>query len=114
MAKTSPKAQDNHLRHKFGIPLESRGGPPGFAGIDEYDKRFKGQGGKCAMCHIPAKPGKRLAIDHNHKTSRVRGLLCGICNGRVLGRLERFTWRLSIAMIRDYLQHYDPENGLLR
>lgn len=66
------------------------------------------------MCSIAPKPGKRLCVDHNHKTNDVRGLLCGICNGRVLGRLERFSWRVSLTAIMDYLRKFDGRNGLLR
>lgn len=37
------------------------------------------QGGVCAICKRPPK-GKRLAVDHDHKTGKVRGLLCSKCN----------------------------------
>jgi hypothetical protein len=37
------------------------------------------QGCRCAICgDLPGK--KRLAIDHNHITDKVRGLLCTRCN----------------------------------
>lgn len=38
------------------------------------------QGGKCAVCRKPPRPGKKLCVDHNHKTGAVRGLLCKRCN----------------------------------
>jgi len=39
------------------------------------------QDGKCGICGIPqAQLKRRMAIDHNHETDRVRGLLCGPCN----------------------------------
>lgn len=40
----------------------------------EYDALLAFQGGVCALC---GKPGvkKRLAVDHDHSTGRVRGLI---------------------------------------
>lgn len=52
---------------------------------DEYDLILDFQNGKCAICARPPKPGKRLAVDHDHKTGFIRGLLCFMCNKRVLG-----------------------------
>jgi hypothetical protein len=51
------------------------------------------QDGVCAICHKPetmVRLGKviRLAVDHDHGTGEVRGLLCYRCN-RLLGNLER-------------------------
>lgn len=37
------------------------------------------QEGLCAICRQPS-DGRRLDIDHDHKTDRVRGLLCRKCN----------------------------------
>ena len=45
----------------------------------EYEAILEYQRGGCAICARP--PGKtRLAVDHNHKTGLVRGLLCWTCN----------------------------------
>ena len=60
-------------------------------GMDEskYNEIFKSQKGKCAICG--AKPDTRwkmLAVDHCHRTKKVRGLLCMTCN-TMLGRLEK-------------------------
>lgn len=55
-------------------------------GIDsaEYDRIFKLQGGRCAICRN--KPASiRFAVDHNHKTGAVRGILCKRCNHDLLG-----------------------------
>lgn len=53
--------------------------------VEEYDLILEFQDGKCAICRRPPKPGKRLAVDHDHQTGFVRGLLCFMCNKRVLG-----------------------------
>ena len=53
--------------------------------LEQYDEMEKSQEGKCAICGIV--PNRRLDIDHNHKTGKVRQLLCsnhntliGLCN----------------------------------
>ncbi|MCZ0976200.1 endonuclease VII domain-containing protein [Streptomyces albulus] len=48
----------------------------------EYDRLFAAQGGRCAICGGARK--QRLSVDHCHKTQLVRGLLCRMCNGRLL------------------------------
>lgn len=50
----------------------------------EYAKIYEKQGGVCYICRRAKGTTKKLAVDHNHKTGRVRGLLCGPCN-RYLG-----------------------------
>lgn len=51
--------------------------------LDQYETMWYGQGGVCALCLRPEKQ-RRLAVDHDHKTGRVRGLLCWWCNNKVL------------------------------
>ena len=53
--------------------------------IAEYDELLVRQDGKCAICKLPPDK-KRLCIDHDHKTGKVRGLLCDRCN-LLLGRV---------------------------
>ncbi len=62
--------------------------------------------GLCELCGEPesqfllegAEP-RSLAIDHDHKTGRVRGLLCWICNTR-LGWVERIGLDVVTAYLR--------------
>ena len=53
-------------------------------GISEetYNAMFASQAGTCAICH-GVNNGKRLFIDHNHNTGKVRGLLCLHCNSGI-------------------------------
>lgn len=53
----------------------------------EYEQRYQAQGGTCAICQFAKGTSKRLAVDHNHTTGAVRGLLCGPCN-QFIGRLR--------------------------
>lgn len=58
----------------------------------------------CAICtKHESQFKKRLAVDHNHKTGKVRGLLCYRCNKFLVGRntIE------SAKKIFDYLTKYD-------
>lgn len=55
-----------------------------------YNAMYQAQGGLCAICKTdkPDLPkGDNFAVDHCHKTKRVRGLLCNRCN-LVLGKAE--------------------------
>lgn len=60
------------LMRKYGITQEV------------YDEMFAKQKGLCAIClGGPTDIGKkndRLSVDHDHKTGKVRGLLCNDCN----------------------------------
>lgn len=51
---------------------------------EDYEALLAFQGGKCALCQRATGKSKRLAVDHDHKTGEVRGLLCGTCN-KILG-----------------------------
>lgn len=48
--------------------------------VDQYDAMLVAQGGVCAICGLPQKGGKtssvNLHVDHDHATSKIRGLLC--------------------------------------
>lgn len=48
--------------------------------VEEFDALLDAQGGACAICESPCRTGKRLAVDHDHGTGDVRGLLCAACN----------------------------------
>jgi hypothetical protein len=61
-------------------------------------------GNKCAICNKPGSAfNKRLSVDHNHKTSKIRGLLCFRCNKYRVGRQTIETSK----EVLDYLTKYD-------
>lgn len=43
---------------------------------ERYDEMLAEQGGGCAICGGTNESGRALAVDHNHITGVVRGLLC--------------------------------------
>lgn len=45
------------------------------------------QNNLCAICQNPPLGKRTLAVDHDHKTGKIRGLLCGNCN-TALGLLK--------------------------
>lgn len=49
---------------------------------ETFDDMLKAQGGVCAICGSadPRKKGCSFAVDHDHNTGAVRGLLCAHCN----------------------------------
>ena len=59
---------ERHLLAKYGITAE------------DYNYMLEQQRGGCAICFQSNTSGRRLAVDHNHDTGEVRGLLCGRCN----------------------------------
>jgi len=66
-APARPTSRDTYLRETYDITLE------------DYDALLRRQHGRCAICgRIPQK--MRLAVDHDHETGGVRGLLCQRCN----------------------------------
>jgi hypothetical protein len=57
------------LNRRYGISLE------------EYQVLLRNQGGVCAICGTSkCSTGQRLAVDHDHNTGAVRGVLCKNCN----------------------------------
>jgi len=47
---------------------------------EQYLELLNKTGNKCFLCNKSPKNGKRLHLDHCHKTLVVRGLLCAECN----------------------------------
>lgn len=49
--------------------------------LDAYVALLQSQNNKCAICLSPLMlQGKNTHVDHDHKTGRVRGVLCRACN----------------------------------
>jgi hypothetical protein len=64
-----------HLKKRFGLTER------------EYDLILEKQNGVCAICKDvetvidgQSKKVKPLSVDHDHKTGKIRGLLCTKCN----------------------------------
>ncbi len=71
----SNAGQNKVLLRRFGITIK------------QYEQMLKNQDNKCAICkqeeiRCDYRYGKlrKLSVDHDHKTKKIRGLLCGDCN----------------------------------
>jgi hypothetical protein len=90
-------AANAHRRRRLGIEPH------------QYDEMLAEQGGVCAICNglcdIRTVTGvqKNLAVDHDHETGDIRGLLCTRCN-TAIGLFDDDTERLAKA--REYLFKY--------
>lgn len=66
------QSRASHLKRKFGITIE------------RYDELLAAQGGVCRICSTdqPGGPDKAasFAVDHDHNSGAVRGILCFACN----------------------------------
>lgn len=79
------KRRDRYLRSRYGITWA------------QYQELLQQQGGQCAVVGCTEPPGGRGSIyhvDHDHKTGKVRGLLCSNCN-RALGLLRESPERIE-------------------
>lgn len=73
----------SNLRQRYGLTVEA------------WEQLFQAQQGACGLCGQPA-TNRRLNVDHDHSTGRIRGLLCNICN-RAVGLEERYPGWLARA-----------------
>src|SRR6266705_1692456 len=72
---------------------------------DDYDALLNWSKGGCAICGERAGPGdRRLDVDHDHRTGKIRGLLCRACNTGI-GKLQEDARILRIAIA--YLEYFD-------
>lgn len=83
-----------HLMNEYGITLE------------QYEQMHQKQNGLCAICLQPETQERkgikyRLAVDHCHKTGKVRGLLCFKCN-TAMGSFEKRN--IDLHNVQSYLK----------
>jgi hypothetical protein len=99
-AKNRSALCDRERKRKFGITR------------NEYANMFHSQNGVCAICSEPETATrlgviKALSVDHDHKTGKVRGLLCSDCNTGI-GKLKE-NRNVFISAIKYLDQHSDKE-----
>ena len=82
-----------HLKKRFGITEE------------QFGILWATCDGRCGICTQPeSRKGRRLSLDHDHVTGRLRGFICSACN-ILLGRAKDKPELLERAA--SYLRHAD-------
>ena len=93
-AQRADMQKESNLIRLYGITLE------------DYEHMFYEQGRACAICGRVADEFRRdLAVDHDHVTGKVRGLLCPDCN-RGLGGFHD-----DIELIEKALQYLQKHSA---
>lgn len=77
--KTQSQYKDSNLR-RYGLNLE------------KFNAMLEKQGGSCKVCYGPSMGKGTYHVDHDHKTGKVRGLLCHKCN-------------VALGMVQDSKSH---------
>jgi hypothetical protein len=70
---------------------------------DQYYEMLKKQDNKCVICRVNLHHGaqRQPAIDHDHTTGRVRGILCHRCNASVVS--------LSVEALKRAIDYITPK-----
>ena len=109
--RQDPKMKEKFKIYRFRSLIRKRYGIT----EDQYYQMLKEQNGVCCICKLPNsggfRPKQRLAIDHDHNTKFVRGLLCQKCN-RGLGLFNDSIERLKSAI--KYLERANKNEKIQR
>lgn len=76
-----------------------------------YEELYRIQGGHCYICQRATGASRRLSVDHDHATDKVRGLLCRPCNS-LLGQIRDdlgAAWRIAAYLTDPPASRLDPK-----
>lgn len=102
--KNADLRRDAAFKREYGI------------GLSDFNDLLSSQNHKCAICNNAEswrdyrnkdKP-RNFCVDHDHKTGKVRGLLCGSCNV-MLGRAKD-----SVELLQSAIDYLKENNGFDR
>ena len=95
--ENAEKGKAAFLKRRFGMEKE------------DWDIILENQDFKCAICKCENTSLKNFHTDHNHKTGKVRGLLCYNCNSGI-GNLKENIETLKSAI--EYLKKFEDKSYL--
>lgn len=84
---------DQSLRRLYGITLE------------QYNQMLADQDHLCGLCGETPDTDRRMHVDHDHATGKIRALLCHHCN-LLLGNAKDSIARLRLGIA--YLERHQP------
>lgn len=73
--------------------------------VEHLQSLIADQANGCAICGRQCVSGRALALDHDHETGQLRGLLCANCN-RAIGQLQD-----SVEILRSALAYLEKWKG---
>jgi ERCC4-type nuclease len=86
-------SQNKHLKSLYGITTQ------------DYNRMFEAQEGTCAICKVhQSELKKRLFVDHEHSSGKIRKLLCHHCNA-MLGMARENT-----EILKEAIKYLETEN----
>lgn len=92
--KNPSKVMEGELRRSFGITLSL------------YNQMLNNQNDRCAICNTDKSQfNRRLSVDHDHKTDKIRGLLCDNCN-HIIGQAKD-----NIEILKSAIQYLQDHNA---
>lgn len=116
--------QKNRHARKPGVRLRNHLKKAYKLSVERYHEMIAEQGGTCAICRKPLRPGKCTHVDHDHVTGKIRGILCHPCNTSI-GKLGDNAAGLLVALlyvigddatelqrVRDQLAQYAPTTSV--
>src|SRR5438445_13373307 len=80
---TPAQQRRSQLLHQYGLTVE------------HYEAMFNDQWQSCAICFQRQKNQRRLHVDHDHHSKKVRGLLCTRCNTALGGFRHSIKYLMS-------------------
>jgi len=84
----------HNLKSRYGLSQE------------DYDRKLALQDHRCAIClNFPSL--RKLSVDHDHKTGKVRDLLCTRCNAAI-GHFDEDSGKMLAAIA--YLEKHRVDN----